>query len=112
MPPRKRTRPDRAILRKAGPHLRKLQTAKVKGDEVPAAVDQSLPELVGLAMQLVRARQAEEEAGTAEPGMTTRAAALPCSKYNTWWDAFKSSLGFESEWEGCMCRNYGGVWCE
>jgi hypothetical protein len=111
MATRKTARPDLSIIKKAGPHVRKMQAAKVKGgEEAPPGAEAALPELARLATQLQQARSKEAElTGTEAPAART---ALPCAKYNTYWNAFKTLLGFRTEWDDCMCTNYGGGWCE
>lgn len=89
-----------AIVKRASSHVKKLQAARVAGEkDVPAAADKTLQAVARFATELQRARALEEPP-------EIRQKTLPCQKYNTWWDAFKTLVGAESEWEACMCRNY------
>lgn len=110
------TRQDSAIVKRAAPHSKTLKTAKLaEGEPVPAAANAALRQVAGLATELLQARSAQEsadlEARTAASGTRSTRRTLPCAKYNTWWDAFKTLVGLGSDWEACMCREYGGPYC-
>ncbi len=91
---------------------RKLKAVKITADEkAPAVAVELLSEFAAMAAELQGARRREESSEKA-PSTTPKEPQLRCAKYNTWWDALKSVFGFHSDWEQCMCDNYGGDFCD
>jgi hypothetical protein len=100
------------IVSKALPLRRKLKVVKITADEkAPAAAVELLSEFAAMATELQRIRP-REEAKEKAPNTTPKEPQLRCEKYNTWWDAIRTLMGFPSQWEACMCDNYGGEWCD
>jgi hypothetical protein len=89
--------------------LKKLQTAKVKETEkLPPGAEEALKEMASLATELIKDRNAQMrklQSGKATTRVkTSEVARLPrdCSRYNTWWNAFKWLIGICDDWHECM----------